>query len=255
MNLLLLDAAETEGARARIQGRRVHHIRTVLKKGPGDFLRAGVAGSGECRAEILTIDADGADIALGPLTPVLPPRVHVVVALPRPKALSRLIAAAASFGLRSLTLINAWKVEKSYFASPRLDPQRLAEDVRSGCEQGAQIWIPEVYIFRRFVSFLEEGVPRLYPARAQKLLMDPAAAATLDRALRAPPDVDEEIVLIFGPEGGFVPQEVQSLRDAGFSPTRINSGPLKTEVALAAALGQLALLRPLGSHCTGRVDT
>lgn len=244
MNLLLLQTAETEGSKAIIFGRRVHHLHKVLKKGPGEFLRAGIIGMGECQAEILKLDADRAEFSLGPLTCVARPRVHVVVALPRPKALSRLVATAASFGLRSLILINAWKVEKSYFASPRLDEERLLEDVLLGCEQGAQIWAPEIHIFRKFVSFLEEGVPGLFPARAAKLLLHPYAPATLDLALAPTPDEGEEIVLVFGPEGGFILQEVQSLRDAGFLPVRINAGPLKTEVALAAALGQLLLLRP-----------
>lgn len=248
MNLLLLQPAETEGSNAVIYGRRVHHIHRILKKGPGEFLRAGVIGQGECQAEILTLEADRAEFSLGPITSMPRPRVHVVVALPRPKALSRLVATAASFGLRSLILINAWRVEKSYFASPRLDPQRVSEDVLLGCEQGAQVWCPEIHIFRKFVSFLEEGVPGLFPEQARKFLLHPSAIATLDQVLPATPDKNdddaEEIVLVFGPEGGFVLQEVQSLRDAGFLPVRINAGPLKTEVALAATLGQLLLLRP-----------
>lgn len=243
MNLLLLDEAEVEGTTARISGRRVEHIQSVLKKGPGESVRAGVVGRGECVAEILTLHDQRAELALGSLTLVPRPRVHVVVALPRPKALSRLVAAAASFGLGSLSLINAWRVEKSYFASPRLLPERLAEDVRLGCEQGAQIWVPTVRIFPRFVPFLDEEVPRLFPPAAPKLLLHPYAEMTLDRVLPRN-ESDEDVVVAFGPEGGFVSAEVQSFRDAGFLPARINTGPLKTEVALAAALGQLALLRP-----------
>lgn len=245
MNLLLLEEAEVKGATASINGRRVRHIQSVLKKGPGAFLRAGVIGQGECVAEILALKDEHADLALGSLTPVPRPRVHVVVALPRPKALSRLVAGAASFGLRSLTLINAWKVEKSYFASPRLLPERLAEDVRLGCEQGAQIWVPKVRVCRRIGHFLHEEVLRLYPPGAQKLLLDPNAPATMDHALQGAEGASgEEVIVALGPEGGFVEREVQSFRDAGFVSARINTGPLKTEVALAATLGQLALLRP-----------
>lgn len=245
MNLLLLREAEVLGDTAKISGRRATHIRTVLKKRPGEVVRAGVARKGTCTAEIAGFDGETVELKLGAVMPVPPPNVHIVVALPRPKALSRLVSAAASFGLRSLTLINAWKVEKSYFASPRLEPERLEEDVWFGCEQGAQVWPPDVRMSTRFVPFVRDEVPVLFPASTKKLLLHPYAETALDVALRgSEPGESNELVLSFGPEGGFIDAELKSLQEAGFEAVRINTGPLKTEVAICAALGQLALLRP-----------
>lgn len=245
MNLLLLSEAEVVDSTATISGPRVTHIRAVLKKGPGDSVRAAVARKGRTVAEILKFEGDTAFLRLGPLRQVPPPDVHVVVALPRPKALSRLVASAASFGLSSLTLVNAWKVEKSYFASPRLEPARLFEDAWLGCEQGAQTWPPSIRVFTRLVPFLKDEVPRLFPQGAKKLLLHPHAEVTLDAVLReSDPRKREALVLAFGPEGGFIEAEIESFREAGFEAVRINTGPLKTEVALCAVLGQVALLRP-----------
>lgn len=245
MNLLLLSEADVVDSSATIHGPRVTHIRHVLKKGPGGSLRAAVARKGTCSAEIVKLEGETAHLRLGPLCPVPAPSLHVVVALPRPKALSRLLTAAASFGLRSITLINTWKVEKSYFSSPRLGEARLLEDVWLGCEQAAQVWPPDVRVFKRFVPFVKDEVPRLFPPSAKKLLLHPHVNMTLDTALReAEPRKREDLVLAFGPEGGFIDAEIESFREAGFEAARINTGPLKTEVALCAVLGQVALLRP-----------
>lgn len=243
MNLLLIEQNEIQGGQVVLRGRRAQHIRSILKKEPGARLRAGIIDRGTCEATIISVDDETVVCSPGEVTPSPPPRVHVVVAVPRPKALSRLVAAGASFGLRSLTFVNAWRVEKSYFASPRLAPSRLREDALLGCEQGAQIWIPALRVARRFVHFFEDELAEVFPPLSRKLVLHPSAPSTLNQADGASTESLEDVVIALGPEGGFIERELETLQRAGFSPVRLGTGPLKTEVALAAALGQLALLR------------
>ena len=46
--------------------------------------------------------------------------------------------------------------------------------------------------------------------------------------------------LALGPEGGFIPYEVESFRQRGFTPVSLGDRILSVEVALTAALGVLA---------------
>ncbi len=242
MNLLLVEEHEVRDRHVLLSGRRAHHIRSVLKKGPGDKLEAGLVDRGLCEATIVS-DSDATMVlVVGDVKPCQPPRTHVILAVPRPKVISRVVAAASSFGVRSLTLVNAWRVEKSYFDSPRLAAARLRQDAILGCEQGEQVFVPELRVFRRFVPFVEDELPRVFPGIGPKLVLHPEARIGLGEALFDVQGNRRNVLTALGPEGGWIASELDTLSRAGFTPVTLGTGTLKTEVALAAALGQLALL-------------
>lgn len=247
MNLLLLRPEEAAETRLRLEDRRAEHIIRVLKKSPGESVKLGVENQGIGTGTLLECGSGHVVLEPGPISPVAAPVTNLVLAVPRPKVLSRVISAAASFGLRELRLINAWRVEKSYFSSPRLEPARLEEDLRLGCEQGAQCWLPRVSLYRRFTEHLSSNEAFAGGAR---LVLHPHTKQNLLQALRTPPSDSQSeplaqrpVTLVIGPEGGFIAQELHSLEEAGYTQAALGTGPLKTDVAVAAALGQLALLR------------
>jgi 16S rRNA (uracil1498-N3)-methyltransferase len=249
MNLLLLQKTEVDGSRVTLSGRRAEHLLRVLRVSIGQVVRAAVVGLGTCDATVETLDSQSVVLSLGEILPAERPRVSVVLALPRPKALSRIVAAASSFGLKRLVLINAWRVERSYFSSPKMAPERLAEDALLGAEQGKQVWLPEITVVPSFRQFVEDLDPVWFPREgARKMALHPGSALHLGDVLgeRIPASVarEESLVLGIGPEGGFIDMELQSLKMAGYVLTRLDTGPLRTEIAVAAALGQLCLLRP-----------
>jgi RsmE family RNA methyltransferase len=57
--------------------------------------------------------------------------------------------------------------------------------------------------------------------------------------------------LVVGPEGGFIPREVETFLDRGFLAARLLDAVLRTEAAVAMALGQIALLRRGGGGSEG----
>lgn len=119
MNLLLLRPGEllADGT-ARLRGRRLLHAREVLRLSEGDVLRAGVLNGPLGTAELLRVGED--EMVLRPaLTEQPPPRpgVELLLALPRPKALRKILPAAASLGVDRIVLVNAARVEKSYLTS------------------------------------------------------------------------------------------------------------------------------------------
>lgn len=250
MNLLLVAADEVTEGRVLLGGRRAHHIRTVLRSAKGERLKVGIIGRGPCDARLHALPDDGrVELALEAPAAAPLPCLHVVLCVPRPKALSRIVATVSSFGARSLTLINSWRVEKSYFSSDKLRPERLQADALLGCEQGMLVHPPQITVMDKFLDFVEQHPTRRLSPDVPRIVFDPGARRTLLK-MKGPlkvqeppaPSSCEAAVLLFGPDGGLVPQELSSLDAIGYQRVNLNTGPLRTETAVAAALGQWALL-------------
>jgi RsmE family RNA methyltransferase len=237
LNLLLLRKSEVSENQVIVSGRRAAHILGVLRTKQGATLRAGIIDEGPCTAVVQKQEGDGVHLRLS--VPSLRPRptTSLVLALPRPKALSRILSAAASFGLDRIVLINAWRVEKSYFQSPRLAPDRIEEDLLLGMEQGRVCHLPRLLVVRSFGRFLEEHLPA---DPSSCCVLDPGSQHTMTEAISNSVDAP---CLIVGPEGGFIERELDALLDRGCGSAHLGTGPLRTETAVSAALGQLALLR------------
>jgi RsmE family RNA methyltransferase len=243
VNLLLLQPEEVdEAGRARLEDpRRVDHLRRVLGVAIDDVLRAGIVDGPVGRARVAALDPAGVTLIFEPgsPSPVRPP-VDLVLALPRPKVLRRVLRAAAELGVGRLDLVNAWRVDKSYWGSPRLRPEAMRAALCEGCEQAGQTWLPRVAQHRLLVPFVDQVLPRR--SAGLRVLAHPAA----ERGLETLPGVGERRVLVaLGPEGGWTDTEVDSFVARDFVPVTFGKAILRTEVAVALVLGQLQLLRRL----------
>jgi len=239
VNLVLL-APEELGADGSVtlHGRRAAHLLGVLGVEVGSRLRVGVARGATGWGEVVACGGGAVTltVALADAAPA-PPTVGLVVALPRPKALTRLLGAVASIGVERIDLVNAWRVDKSYFGSPRLAPAALAEAVWLGCEQGVTPWVPEVRVFRRFADLLAE-----LPLRAARcrLLAHPRAERPLEAVVQGH---DAPTILALGPDGGWIDGEIAALAGHGFEPVSLGPWVLRSEIAAPVALAALALAR------------
>ena len=242
MNLLLVEPAEVRDDTVTLADRRAEHLRTVLGATPGARVRAGLVGGALGTAEVLS--DDGTTIALRlALTepPSTPLAIELVLAVPRPKVLSRTIEIAASFGVARIALTNAWRVDKSYLSSPRLLPDALATSARLGAEQGATTHVPEIAVHRRLMELLDTRWPVGSPA-GLRLIAHPNAPP-IESVVKS----REPITLAIGPEGGWIAREVETFVARGFAPVSLGAPILRVEAAIAAALGQLVLLDRLHS--------
>jgi 16S rRNA (uracil1498-N3)-methyltransferase len=243
LNLLLLEPDEIGGdGTAVVGGRRAHHIVTVLGAGVGASLRAGVVRGPTGTATVTAVERDrvNLEVALSETAPA-PPRVELVLALPRPKALSRVVETAATLGVGRIDLVNAWRVDKSYFGSDRLDPDRLRRHLVLGCEQGATTWVPEIAVHRLLMPFLDQLGSRCDGRRC--LLAHPRADRALEQV--APPGWSGPALVAVGPEGGWIDRELVSFSQLGFASFHLGRPVLRVETAIAAVLSQLALLARL----------
>jgi RsmE family RNA methyltransferase len=234
LNLLLLrdDDFLADGT-VRLTGRRALHAREVLKAADGDLLRVGRLGGLVGTGEVL--GDSSAELRLRvELTQAPPDRagLDLVLALPRPKALKKVLPAVASLGVDRLFLVNAARVEKSYFDSKVLAPDFVAELFCLGLEQARDTVPPELLVRQRFRPFVEDELGTLLRPGTARLLAHPGAASL-------PPGRGGRAALAIGPEGGWVPFELELLAARGFVPFTLGERILRTEVAVPYALGLL----------------
>lgn len=156
----------------------------------------------------------------------------LLVALPRPKSLKRVLQAAASFGVERIVLMESWRVEKSFWGSTVLQPAALAQELILGLEQGCGTCLPEVLIRRRFRPFAEDELPAMVAGKLA-LLAHPQSATL------CPTGVGQPFCLAFGPEGGWNSFEVERFARAGFVPVHLGDRILRIDQAVPAFLGRL----------------
>jgi 16S rRNA (uracil1498-N3)-methyltransferase len=248
VNLLLIEVAELrEDSVFTIADRRAHHLRTVLGVQVGQAVRTGILGQHIGTSEVLEITADAITlrydmVTIGPM----PMPVDLVLAVPRPKVITRTIEIAASFGVRRIDLTNAWRVDKSYLGSPRLAPDALALAARYGAEQGATVHLPPITIHDRFMGMLDDrfvGIPEkmrhtIHTEPTLRLVAHPDAPPIEEVVIES-----ELMALAIGPEGGWIERELDTLVARGFKPVSLGKPILRVEAAVASALGQLHLLQ------------
>jgi RsmE family RNA methyltransferase len=234
MNLLLLEPAMVSATgSARVTGRAFAHAVRVLGARPGQWLKVGVLGGMLGTGLVTSLEEGALELACTLDTPP-PPKLPLtlIVALPRPKVLNRVLASATSLGAAHIVLLNAWKVEKSYWKSPRMEAENLLHQRLLGLEQAGDTVLPDLHLARLFRPFVEAELPTLSEG-SHKLLAHPGAAQPCPRDLREP------VTLALGPEGGWVDAELESFRRAGFEAVSLGPRILRTETAVAALAGRI----------------
>jgi len=233
MNLILLfDGDFIAADRVRLSGRRAAHIRDVHRAAAGDELTIGIANGRIGRGRVLRMDDEIEMEVVLDRDPPPPLPLTLVLALPRPKVLNRVIAAATSMGVKRIFLINAWRVEKSYWKSPRLSDDNLRAQVIAGLEQARDTALPSIELRRFFRRFVEDELPSLVRG-TRALVAHPGARDACPRNVREP------VTLVVGPEGGFIAEEIASLERAGFTPASIGERILRVETAVAFLVSRI----------------
>jgi len=234
MNLVLLFADDfIDTRRARLTGRRAQHIRTVHHAKVGDTLRVGLLSDqlGTGAVTHLTDTAVELEVRLDQ-SPPPPLPLTLLLALPRPKSLKRIVQAVTAMGVKRVILMNTWRVEKSFWDSPALAESALRAQMILGLEQARDTVLPTISLRRRFKPFVEDEVPEL-SAGTLALAAHPFADDECPRA------VEQSVTLAVGPEGGFIPYEVELFRQHGFRPVSLGPRSLRVEHAVPALLGRL----------------
>ncbi|KIF65520.1 16S rRNA methyltransferase [Pseudomonas fluorescens] len=234
MNLLLLEEADFIVADRVILGdRRLTHMQEVHRSEVGDSLRVGRINGLMGSAELLRLEAGEAElrVSLDQTPPVKLP-LTLVLALPRPKMLRRVFQTVATMGVAKVILVNSYRVEKSFWQTPFLEPEAIREQLILGLEQARDTVLPEIVIEKRFKPFVEDRLPAIAEGTLG-LVGHPGNFPPCPRALSEP------VTLAIGPEGGWIPYEIDLLAKSGLQPVQLGERILRVETAVTALLARL----------------
>nr|WP_302184149.1 16S rRNA (uracil(1498)-N(3))-methyltransferase [Pseudomonas donghuensis] len=232
--MLLLEEADFIAAdRVVLADRRFTHMQEIHRVAVGDTLRVGRIGGLMGQAVVLRLEGHEAELSVSfdqPPPAKLP--LTLVLALPRPKMLRRVFQTVATMGVPKLILVNSYRVEKSFWQTPFLEPEAIREQLILGLEQTRDTVLPEVIIEKRFKPFVEDRLPAIAQGTLG-LVGHPGPYPPCPRGLNEP------VTLAIGPEGGWIPYEIDLLGKAGLNPVQLGERILRVETAVTALLARL----------------
>jgi 16S rRNA (uracil1498-N3)-methyltransferase len=234
MNLILLFPEDlVDALRARLSGRRLKHVLEVHRANPGDQLAVGLLGGKIGTGTVTLIDRTvlEMDVRLD-RDPPAALALTVILALPRPKVLRRVLYSLSVLGAKRIILLNAARVEKSYWQSPFLTPEAVMHQLVLGLEQSCDTVLPEVILKPLFKPFVEDDLTEIMRGTLA-LAAHPGAGKSFPRQVSGP------VTLAVGPEGGFVPYEIERLVSRGFTVVSLGERVLNVETAMPALVSRL----------------
>jgi 16S rRNA (uracil1498-N3)-methyltransferase len=238
MNLLLLNKDDFVSPHLAIirDLRRCEHIAKIQQAKIGDSLKVGLLNGLMGRAIIVQMKTDtDYEIHLQCELTTPPPTalpLTLVMALPRPKMFRRVVQTLSSLGVKSVYFIHSYRVEKSYWQSPFLNTEDVHHQLILGLEQSGDTVLPQVNFKNRFKPFVEDELPEIIKNKT-------ALVAHPYTETPCPISFNQPLVLAIGPEGGFIPYEIDLLKQQGFAAVHLGERILRVETALPFLVGRL----------------
>lgn len=235
MNLVLLSCEPQQKIWKIEEPRQVQHLKTHLKTQVGDTLKVGIKNGKRYVTRV--VEVTESYVCVEPLVQESIPKklpITLIVALPRPKVLRRLIMDSVTIGVQKIVLIHSYRVDKSYWQSPYL--RQINDYITLGLEQAGDTIFPEVQLFKRFKPFVEDILAPSIQVDYPTFLAHPYTDIKLSQVRQTPCQI------VIGPEGGFIPYEVDLLVENGCQAVNLGSRILRTETVISYVLGQLALI-------------
>lgn len=178
------------------------------------------------------------------------PRVSLLLALPRPLQLSRILPMVSQLGVDQLILTNAVKVPKDYFGSHIFrKPEVLRGLLVEGLAQSGDVRLPKVNVTKRLKIFIEDELDDLFPPdEVVRVIAHPQRRDIDGREVGPAPlrmtdiefpksDKPRRLLVAVGPEGGWTePFELDMFKAKGFEQVTLGTRVLRSDVAVVSLL-------------------
>ncbi|MGE3757903.1 MAG: 16S rRNA (uracil(1498)-N(3))-methyltransferase [Pseudobdellovibrionaceae bacterium] len=230
MNMLLLrpeDILDSQKAEVKDQT-KITHVKNILKKSKAATLNVGLLGGLKGKAEITELTADSLKLCLD-LNDKPPQKIPLTlfIALPRPKVFLRTIFHAICLGVEEIHFINTYKVEKPYWSADQLKEKKITEIIHLALEQCEDTQPPKLNFHKLFKPFAEDVLPGLITNKSN-YIADPSATTKCPYGTQKPTNI------AIGPEGGWLPYELDKMQTAGFTPVHLGKRILRVDTAVCA---------------------
>ncbi len=233
MNRILIKEEELdENNHVIINDYRKEHIINVLKPKVGEKLKIGILNGAYGQAIVRNISSKTVrlECVWSDEQEVPLPTISLILALPRPKILKRLLPQITALGVNNIILTNAEKVEKNYFSTHWLNEENLKKLTINGLEQSGDTKVPNLRVVKRLKPFIEDELSILFPNQI-RLIAHPYTKNILSDVTSA-----DNKLLAIGPEGGWSDFETDMFQNVGFKPFTLGSRILRSDTAVIAAL-------------------
>ncbi|MFH0754880.1 MAG: 16S rRNA (uracil(1498)-N(3))-methyltransferase [Candidatus Omnitrophota bacterium] len=234
MNLILIFSNDFIPGTSKVllTGRRQAHVLDIHRAAVGDRLVVGVLDGkiGQGCITRLTTDALEMDVVLQADPPSKIP-VVLCVAMMRPIVFKRVLLTAVTMGVEAIHVFHSKRVEKSFWKCTALLPEEIRDQLILGLEQAKDTVMPQVVLHQKFKPFVEDVMPSILCGR-QGIVADPSGSGV--EIFKDPK------VLVVGPEGGFIPYELDKFHEAGCVVFGLGPRILRVETAVTSLLSRLS---------------
>ncbi|CRH00913.1 RNA methyltransferase, putative [Plasmodium relictum] len=231
----------------KTDNRQTNHLKNILKVQLNQQIKVGVINKGKGEGTIIEENKNYYIIKL--LSPIhleksesrfLP--IDVVLCIPRPKVLSKLLQQLSSVGVKKIIIVFSEYSNKSYESSKIFRNEEIKHALQLGLEQAMCTQFPKIYIHYSFSSFFM-NIEKYADDNTIKLCAHTDAKEnTASNELSILNKEEGKILLMLGCERGFSDLEIYLLKKLGFSFFYLTERILKCETAFLIIIGQLLLL-------------
>jgi 16S rRNA (uracil1498-N3)-methyltransferase len=218
-----------------LAGAEAHHLRNVLRLKPGDRLKLFDGTGYEYDAVIQALSASKADLVIAGkrrVTTESPLHLVIAQAFLKEKKMDKILPPLCELGMTQ------WIPFFSERSVPRPDKERLAvrlerweKIIKEAFKQCRRTVLPKITAPVSFDEMLKMG----QHCELKYIFWEEQSPAQSQKGLAAPHPVENGIMMVLGPEGGFSRQEVEKANHHGFETAGLGPRILRAETATVAA--------------------
>ncbi len=235
MNLILLPP-QTQDRLTLTDPLLLKHCHETLKPQIGDSLKVGIQHGKLGTARVEQLDENSLTLSQITCDILAPTKLNltVILAMPRPKVLRRLIMDMTAMGVQKLILVNSYRSEKSYWQSPLL--AKIDDYIVEGLQQGCDTVPMLIEQKKRLKPFVEDELPDIIQGK-QAIIAHPYTENHFSQVFKQ----DKDTVLMIGAEGGWIDYEVALFKKIGVQSAHIGRRILRTETVISVLCGGFLL--------------
>jgi 16S rRNA (uracil1498-N3)-methyltransferase len=224
-------ADEVSGNRAALTGGHARHLAQVLRAQVGQQFDLST-GAEIRRGKIISVHPDRVEFELGEaIAQSEPAQITVVMSIFKFDRMEWAIEKCTELGVARILPVIAGRTEKHLAAAAAKRAERWRRIVQQAAEQSRRTSVPEIAEPIKFKELLAvTGETRIVLSEMEQEVM-------LKHAI---PHDAGPVLLAFGPEGGWMEQELSALREAGWKSASLGGTVLRAETAVIAAVSIVA---------------
>jgi 16S rRNA (uracil1498-N3)-methyltransferase len=240
MNLIIVEENEIHTNTVCLTDHRAKHIVKVLRCEKGDTVKVGILHGKIGVGQIVRIARKYPFLVEMNTDFFDPPPEKVpldlILALPRPIMMRRIFSQITALGIGSIHIINAARVEKSFWDAGIINPEEYIPHLIHGLEQAVDTMPPVVKFYNRFRTFVDHALPDVINDYSDLLIAHPATEKMLHDQIQ---ERAKKVLIAIGPEGGWVDFEVDKFLIHGFSTFSLGKRILKVDTAVINIHGRV----------------